>query len=777
MVKWRPKKPKNVIRIPDFDPRPYQLDFLQAMDSGLKRAVLIWHRRAGKEISCWNYLIREACCGRTGTYVYFFPTSRLGRRILWDGSNKDGRRFIDYIPTQLIEGKPNSVEMRVTLKNGSVIQIMGTDQIINVGINPIGCVFSEYSIQDPKTWNFVRPILRENDGWAVFNFTPRGRNHAYDLYLMANDNPDWFCQKLTIEDTGVLTYKDMEIERQEGMSQHLIQQEYYCNFDQGQEGSYYAKYLTKAELAGRITHVEYDPYCPVDSYWDIGVSDSTAIIFAQRVGQELHIIDHYEAQGEGLNHYARILKQKEDHHTWQYGTHYAPHDIRVREFAGGARTRLEMARELGINFEIVPNMPVQEGIEMVRGIFHRLWIDKKNCTYLLKCIENYHKHFNERLNVYSDKPVHDWSSHSCFVKDTMIFTDKGPVAIQDIEIGDRVKTPMGYRKVLNTFRKSVKKVITVNQGGASVTCTPDHKFFTDHGLIPADAIEYAATVYTSEDKWKNTSNYRGETSGFRENFLLKNVEIALSTTDMSIGGMGVTTEEDLLQKTLIQQFLGLSGHIIMVKFLKGITYITKTIMDEITRFLIWRPFLQANTEDYICRVRKERKNPDQQLQKLLRQLQSGMPVQKGLPGIKNTHKILDLAKIPFRWCVQNVTKSSLGKYIIKSFAPLDARLRAGMHPELITNIGLVQSVETNFQSIDTQKRRRAPKNVPQDLQSHGVIVHDIEIEDDHCYYANGFLVSNCDAFRYMAIAYNRMRTDRMTEEQADDLQRQYMHRS
>ena len=140
------------------------------MDTGIKRAVLVWHRRAGKEIACWNYMIREAVTGRVGTYCYFFPTSRLGRRILWDGANKDGKRFINYIPQEVIKGQPNSVEMKIELINGSVIQIMGTDQIINVGINPVGCVFSEYSLQDPKSWNFVRPILRENGGWSVFNF-------------------------------------------------------------------------------------------------------------------------------------------------------------------------------------------------------------------------------------------------------------------------------------------------------------------------------------------------------------------------------------------------------------------------------------------------------------------------------------------------------------------------------------------------------------------------------------------------------------------------------
>tara|TARA_R110002096_G_scaffold113208_3_gene246254 strand:+ start:439 stop:1758 length:1320 start_codon:yes stop_codon:yes gene_type:complete len=401
------------IRIPDVVPRDYQLPFFQAMDKGYKRAVLVWHRRAGKEITCWNYMIREAVCGRVGTYCYFFPTSRLGRRILWDGANKDGKRFIDYIPPELIEGSPNSVEMKIELKNKSVIQIMGTENILNVGINPIGCVFSEFSLQDPKTWDFVRPILRENEGWAVFNFTPRGKNHACDLYHMAKENDNWFCQKLSIDDTSVLTAADMDIERAEGMSENLIQQEYYCNFDQGIEGSFYAKYLNEAEKDERVTNVPYDPYAKVDTYWDLGVSDSTTIIFAQNVGQEIHIIDTYSNEGEGLDHYARVVDEKAKEGLWQYGRHCAPHDIRVRELGHGAKTRLQMARDLGLHFDVVPNLSIHEGIEMARGMFHKLWIDRKKNTYFLKCLENYHRTFNERLNVFSDKPCHDFSSHYC----------------------------------------------------------------------------------------------------------------------------------------------------------------------------------------------------------------------------------------------------------------------------------------------------------------------------------------------------------------------------
>ena len=388
------------IQIPNFEPRDYQLPFLKAMDAGCKRAVIVFHRRAGKEVVCFNWLIKQAYWHRVGTYVYFFPTSTLGRRILWDGVNRDGKRFLEYIPEQIIEAI-NNVEMKIRLTNGSIIQVIGSDQIINVGINPVGCVFSEYSLQDPKCWNFIRPILRENGGWAIFNFTPRGKNHAYDMYLMAKSNPEWFCQKLTINDTGVLTNADMDNERREGMSEHLIQQEYFCCFDQGTEGAYYAKLLNKAELEGRVTNVPHDPNGRVDTYWDLGVSDSTVIILAQNIGNDIHIINVYANQGEGLSHYVRWLENESNKNEYLYGEHFAPHDIQVRELGSGAQTRIQIAKDLGIHFRIVPNIGIHEGIELARGIFPRLWIDSKKCLTFIKALENYHSHFNERLNVFS----------------------------------------------------------------------------------------------------------------------------------------------------------------------------------------------------------------------------------------------------------------------------------------------------------------------------------------------------------------------------------------
>lgn len=213
-----------------FVPRDYQVPLFKAMDSGIRRAVLVWHRRAGKDKSCWNFMIKKSF-ERVGTYFYFLPEYSQAKKVIWDNIDNDGFRMINHIPEELIKNT-NKQELKIDLKNGSVIQLIGADKFekSGVGTNPIGVVLSEYSINDPNAWGFIRPILKANGGWAIFNFTPRGQNHAYQLLNMAEDIDDWFTQVLTVDDTHILTPEDIEKERQEGMSQAMIDQEYYCKF-------------------------------------------------------------------------------------------------------------------------------------------------------------------------------------------------------------------------------------------------------------------------------------------------------------------------------------------------------------------------------------------------------------------------------------------------------------------------------------------------------------------------------------------------------------------
>jgi len=200
------------------------------MDNGILRAFIIHHRRAGKDKTCFNYMVKRAL-GRVGTYFYFLPEYTQARKVIWDNIDIDGFRMLDHIPKEII-AKTNESTLKVTLVNGSIIQLIGADTFdkSGVGTNPIGVVFSEYSITRADIWSFIRPILLVNKGWAIFNGTPRGQNHAFELYEMAKNNPEWFTEVLTVDDTGVLTPEDIEKERQEGMPEDMIQQEYYCKF-------------------------------------------------------------------------------------------------------------------------------------------------------------------------------------------------------------------------------------------------------------------------------------------------------------------------------------------------------------------------------------------------------------------------------------------------------------------------------------------------------------------------------------------------------------------
>lgn len=245
------------ITIPhNYQPRHYQQGLYNCIAEGYLRAVAVWHRRSGKDKTLINLLVKEAL-KRVGVYYYLFPTYQQGRKVLWDGIDRNGFKYMDHIPEALRENT-NQAEMKVRLINGSLIQIVGTDNIDSImGTNPIGCVFSEFSLQNPAAWDLIRPILAENGGWAVFNYTPRGRNHGFILYEMAKNNKEWFCELLTVDDTGAVSQDVIQAERESGMSEEMIQQEFYCSFEASLQSCFFNGVLeghtrTQAGLVGNI---------------------------------------------------------------------------------------------------------------------------------------------------------------------------------------------------------------------------------------------------------------------------------------------------------------------------------------------------------------------------------------------------------------------------------------------------------------------------------------------------------------------------------------------
>ncbi|HSN18987.1 MAG TPA: hypothetical protein VLV87_12365 [Gammaproteobacteria bacterium] len=420
-------------------PRPHQQRLWDHMEGGGRRAVAVWHRRAGKDATALNWTA-VAAHQRIGTYWHMLPTATQGRLVVWDGRDSQGRRFIDQaFPPSLRKATRND-RMTVELKCGSIWQVLGSDNYDRlVGANPVGVVFSEWSLTDPRAWDYVRPILAENGGWALFIYTPRGKNHGFELYDIARHHGDWFAEQLSVEDTGILRPEILAAERSSGMSEALIRQEYYCSFEAANEGSYYGRLLEQAEQAGRVTRVPWQPELAVDTWWDLGIGDSTAIWFAQRAGLELHLIDYYEASGEGLAHYAKALQDR----GYVYGTHWAPHDIQVRELGTG-KSRLEVAKGLGIPFRVAPRLSVEDGIEAVRNLLPRAWFDAEKCREGLRALKSYHRGFNERRQAYLPHPVHDWSSHGSDAFRTGAVTNRERHAIERSPHGPRGRRRTSY---------------------------------------------------------------------------------------------------------------------------------------------------------------------------------------------------------------------------------------------------------------------------------------------------------------------------------------------
>lgn len=397
----------------DWTPRGYQFDLFQALDSGLKRAFLVWHRRSGKDNSCINYMAKSTQV-RKGTYFYMLPTNKQARKVVWMGIDKHGRRIIDQAFPPWLRKRVLDDEMLIELKNGSIFQCVGSDNHDSiVGTNPVGMVFSEWALSDPRAYDYLRPILTENGGWAIFNTTPRGKNHAYNLLKTVENNKNWFVSIKSIVDTGVLTVEQVEEEINSGMPRTRAEQEYYCSFDAANVGSIYLDWIEKLDKGGRLTSVPYDPRYPVETAWDIGHKDATSIWFVQRVRDDIRIIDHHEERGKTLPHYASIIHSK----GYAYSRHIFPHDVDRMEWGAGTKT-IELCQQHGLNVTVAPKTSIEDGIEATRALLPRMVFDRMRCRVGINALRSYrYKELDDPLDEnkfsLSAKPLHDWSSHAC----------------------------------------------------------------------------------------------------------------------------------------------------------------------------------------------------------------------------------------------------------------------------------------------------------------------------------------------------------------------------
>lgn len=378
------------------------------------RAIEIAHRRWGKDEIALGATC-EIAHKRVGSYWHCLPEYAQARKALWTAVNAHTgkRRIFEAFPEPLIETM-NDQEMFIRFKNGSTWQMIGSDRYdATVGAGVAGIVYSEWALANPSAWAYHRPMLEENNGFALFITTPRGRNHAKAMYDMAKDNPRWFAEVSSIIETGALTQEQLD----ESLAEYValygedigraqFEQEYLCSFNAAILGAFYAREMLRLRAEGRVRQVVPIPGVPVHTAWDIGVRDDTSIWWFQVHGGKIYVLECYSSSGVGVDHYAEICHSK----PYARGIDYVPHDAKVKEWGTG-KTRVETMRQLGLNPQLVAAATKMDGINAARKALSITVFDPRCEEQGLAALEQYRREWDDEKKTFKANEVHDWTSH------------------------------------------------------------------------------------------------------------------------------------------------------------------------------------------------------------------------------------------------------------------------------------------------------------------------------------------------------------------------------
>jgi phage terminase large subunit len=423
-------------------PRPRQMRAWAALQAGCKRMVLVWHRRYGKdEIALHKTAI--SMVQRSATYWHMLPLKDQARTAIWEATNPHtGRRRIDEaFPDALFDKRETDMMIHCKI-NDSTWQIKGSDNYgAGIGSPPAGIVFSEYSRSNPDAWAYLRPILRENGGWAMFISTPYGHNHFENLYryaISAEGIADgWFGELLTVEDTGSMTPEEIQRELRELAAERgsieeanaIVNQEYFCSFDSAIPGAIYGPTIVGMEKCEppRITTVPFNPAFAVEASTDLGASEGNdmAIWWHQRIGRETHVIDCDSAVGVGIDWVAQKLNER----ARDRGFVYAPVAVNLPHDAGHPQPSNEgaasFAQKLSKNYQYRNRVnPVTRSlawsITRVKQFLPTCVFDATHCAPGLNALRSYHRKWDSNKRCYSENPVHDWASNYADAFRTMV---------------------------------------------------------------------------------------------------------------------------------------------------------------------------------------------------------------------------------------------------------------------------------------------------------------------------------------------------------------------
>jgi hypothetical protein len=399
-------------------PRHHQMNLWRYLRGGGKRAMAVWHRRAGKDDVCLhNTMI--AATERVGNYWHCLPEFEQGRKAIWTAVNAHtGRRRIDEAFPEEFRDSVNDHSMFIRFKNKSTWQVIGSDRYdATTGAGTAGIVYSEWALANPSAWAYHRPMVEENNGWATFISTPRGRNHALEMFHHATQSREWFAELLTAEDTGAVSAEALAETLREYQALYGVdvgtaqyRQEYFCDWNAAILGAYFALEMAQVRNEGRVLEVEADPAEPVDCAWDIGVTDDTSIWFFQTQGAQVVLLDHYAASGVGVEHFAEVIEQRCAKYGWKHGTDYVPHDAKVKEWGSG-KTRVETMQGFRLNPMLVTFASFQDGINAARRLLPLCVFHTRTEETGIAALEQYRREWDDEKKAFRASDVHDWTAH------------------------------------------------------------------------------------------------------------------------------------------------------------------------------------------------------------------------------------------------------------------------------------------------------------------------------------------------------------------------------
>ena len=750
-------------------------------------AVMVCHRRAGKTVACVADLVGAAKFAKRpdSRFSYIAPLYSQAKDVAWG--------YVKKLTADIPGVKLFEYELRADFPNGNRVRLYGADNPDRLrGTYNDGCVLDEIDDMKSNVWGeIVRPTLMDRGGWAAFIGTPKGRNQAHKILEQAKTDPEnWFHLVLKASESGILPPEEIEAARRD-LSPSQFQQELECDFDVAILGAYWGKELSEAQNSGRIAKVDHDPLLPVSVSWDLGVGDSTAIWFFQVCGSEVRVIDYYENHGQGLPHYASILAAK----PYRYDVDWVPHDAKVRELGTG-RTRVETLIALGRNPQVVPDHKVMDGINAVRQTLPRMWFDQYRCADGLEALKQYQCEYDTSARTFKNTPRHDWCSHACLVAGTMVETARGIIPVESVRSGDEVILASGLSAPVS-WSGHVKDSETLRvtfSDGSQLECTPEHKIFSELGVVKADALRYNIAVSTRGKPLWNLHDLALSRDGIRS-AVSSNIE-ASAIGFGSVGRCSAHRETDAKRS-----FIGSFG-----KIVSGLFHLRQTcshwirtgktsqpkIGSQFARELVTN-CLSASTPFRSSMAANIIGNPVG-ITSAAGNMVGSTCITTALSPMASIFTIgtvtrQTIALKIWSYCLQAIIHPIMERRILGAAAkridckswPLENAQRRGMFPRkagsgiavMASGVGKIVSLFGLFaKSAGRITKRSGPleasfaasivepvRVVAVERNLHPKPVYDLTVEHHHCYHANGVLVSNSDSMRYLCMAYREIKSE------------------